>query len=631
MRACAAILFAVLAFCASSQAALAEKRVALVVGNSAYENVIGLTNPAHDAAAITDMFKRAGFDVVDSKHDLKNAEMRRALREFTDKARDADIAVIYYAGHGIEVNGINYLVPVDAVLERDTDAYDEAISLDRILQAIEPAKRLHLVILDACRNNPFLKKMTRTIASRSMDRGLIGIEPNGQNTLIAYAAKAGFTAMDGDGQNSPFALALLKHLTTPGLDLRRSLGLVRDDVLAATANKQEPYYTGSLGGEDMALVPAPPAPPSSAANPKSDVRGDYELAERVGTKEAWDSFVAAYPSGFYADLAKAQRNKLAAETARLAATEKARIAAEEKTRLAAEGAKASEQAKAAAEAKAAEDARLAAEKKKQAEEAKVALAAQANAAAQAKAAEKAAEDQRSATEKARLAQENQKRVEEAKAALEQAKAAAAAKAAEAAAASEKARTQQAMVASAEQPKTTAEKGTEGTPTTEKPRDQVIAALPPSDQANPKAATSDQSVLQDIPRLLQSELKRVGCSVGEVNGEWNAPARRALDSFNKNAGTKFDIKLASLDALDAVRSKTGRVCPLECDSGYRATGGHCVKITCGDGDVLGSNGVCRPKPERQRVERAPMHAPVHRAPSGGGGGKCFSFEGSRVCE
>jgi uncharacterized caspase-like protein len=627
MRACAAILFTVLAFCASSHAALAEKRVALVVGNSAYENVVGLTNPAHDAAAITDMFKRAGFDVVDSKHDLRNAEMRRALREFTDKARDSDIAVIYYAGHGIEVNGVNYLVPVDAALERDTDAYDEAISLDRILQAIEPAKRLHLVILDACRNNPFLKKMTRTIASRSMDRGLIGIEPNGQNTLIAYAAKAGFTAMDGDGQNSPFALALLKHLTTPGLDLRRSLGLVRDDVLAATANKQEPYYTGSLGGEDMALVPAPPAPPPSAANPKSDVRGDYELAERVGTKEAWDSFVAAYPSGFYADLAKAQRNKLAAETERLAATGKARAATEEKARLAAEGAKASEQTKAAAEAKAAEDARLAAERKKQAEEAKVALAAQANAAAQAKATEKAAEDQRLAAEKARLAQENQKRVEEAKAAI-------AAKAAEAAAAaSEKAKTQQAIVASAEQPKTTAEKGTEGRPTTEKTRDQVIAALPSSDQANPKAPTSDQSVLQDIPRLLQSELKRVGCSVDEVNGEWNGPSRKALDSFNRNAGTKFDIKLASLDALDAVRGKSGRVCPLECDSGYRATGDHCVRITCDDGQVLGSNGVCHAKPERQRAERERPErerAPTRRAPSGGGS-KCFSFEGSRVCQ
>src|ERR1700684_1667671 len=234
MRWLAALLSAVLVICFADQSALADKRVAFIVGNSNYQNVVALANPANDAAAVTEMFKKAAFDVVESRRDLKNTDMRRALRDFTEKARDADIAVIYYAGHGIEVDGTNYLVPIDAVLERDTDAYDEAISLDRILQAIEPAKRLHLVILDACRNNPFLKKMTRTVASRSMDRGLIGIEPNGQNTLIAYAAKAGCTAMDGDGQNSPFALALLKHLTTPGLDLRRSLGLVRDDVLAAT-------------------------------------------------------------------------------------------------------------------------------------------------------------------------------------------------------------------------------------------------------------------------------------------------------------------------------------------------------------------------------------------------------------
>jgi len=559
MRACAAALFVLLAFCAASQAAWADKRVALVVGNSEYQNVVTLANPVRDAAAIVNMFKKAGFDVVDSRRDLTNAEMRRALRDFTDKARDADIAVIYYAGHGIEVNGVNYLVPVDAMLQRDTDAYDEAISLDRILQAIEPAKRLHFVILDACRDNPFLKKMTRTVASRSMERGLIGVEPNGQNTLIAYAAKAGYTALDGDGKNSPFALALLKHLTTPGLDLRRALGLVRDDVLAATDNKQEPYYTGSLGGEDMTLVPAPAAPPKAMA----DTRGDYELAERVGTKEAWDSFITAYPSGFYTDLAKAQRNKLAAETARLAATEKARAAAEEQARLAAEGAKASEQAKAAAQSKAAEDARLTAEKNKQAEEAKVALAQQA----------KAAEERRAAEEKVKRPD---------------------------------------VVASAEQP-------TPDQPAAEKPRGQTVAALPPADQG--KASTSDQPATVDIPRLLQSELKRVGCNAGEVNGEWNAPSRRALGSFNKAAGTNFDVKVASPDALDAVRGKVERVCPLDCDSGYRVSGGHCVKIVCDDGEVLGANGSCHARPEH--------HAkPVARRASGS---KCFAFNGTSVCQ
>ena len=407
MRRLAAFVAIVLACCCASDAALAGKRVALVVGNSAYQNVNPLANPANDAGAIAEMFKKAGFDVVDSRRDLKAQEMRRALREFTDKARGADIAVIYFAGHGLEVDGTNYVVPVDAVLERDADVDDEAVSLNRILMAAEPATRLRLVILDACRDNPFTKKMKRTLASRAVVRGLIGVEASRPNTFIAFAAKEGSTAADGTGANSPFTTALLKHLTQPGLDIRKAFGFVRDDVMSATGDQQEPYTTNSLGGNDVALVPAPEKPQAPAANANAEMRHDYELAERVGTLEAWDSFVAAHPTGFYADLAKAQRNKLAAETARVQATERARLAAEEQARLAAEGAKAAEQAKAAQQAKEAEAARLAAEKKKRDEEARLAAAE----------AVKQAEQQR-------LAAEEAKRLEQAKvAAIEQPKAA----------------------------------------------------------------------------------------------------------------------------------------------------------------------------------------------------------------
>ena len=146
--------------------ALADKRVALVLGNSAYQNVAPLANPVNDSARIASTLKEAGFDVVDSRKDLSAADTRRALRDFADRSRDADIAVVYYAGHGIEVDGGNYLIPVDARLERDTDVYDEALSLDRVLVAIEPAKKLRLVILDACRDNPFSRTMKRTVASR---------------------------------------------------------------------------------------------------------------------------------------------------------------------------------------------------------------------------------------------------------------------------------------------------------------------------------------------------------------------------------------------------------------------------------------------------------------------------------
>src|SRR5216684_3046156 len=304
---------------------ICEKRVALVLGNSAYQNVPQLTNPVNDGAVVAATLKAAGFDVVDSRHDLPAAETRRALRDFSDRARDADIAVVCYAGHGMEVDGTNYLIPVDAKLERDTDVYDEAFSLDRVLLAIEPAKQLRLVILDACRDNPFAKTMKRTVASRAIGQGLAKIEPTSPNMLIAYSAKAGSTAADGDGKNSPFTLALAKHLTTPGLDVRRAFGFVRDEVLKTTSYRQEPFVYGSLGGEDVPLVPVKAT--ASPANPQADIRRDYELAQQIGNKAALNAFLAQYPDGFYAELARSQLAKIAAEEARVAATEKARLAA----------------------------------------------------------------------------------------------------------------------------------------------------------------------------------------------------------------------------------------------------------------------------------------------------------------
>ncbi|PDT85727.1 hypothetical protein CO669_31085 [Bradyrhizobium sp. Y36] len=300
-------------------AAFADQRMALVMGNSAYQRAPKLANATNDAGLLVETFKKAGFTVVEARNDLSAQDMRRTLRDFGAKARGADIAVIYYAGHGIEIDGNNYLVPVDAQLENDTDVYDETIGLDRVLVAIEPAKRLRLVILDACRDNPFAKNMKRTMASRAVARGLAKVEPSSPNTLVAFAAKAGLTALDGDGKNSPFATALAHHLATPGLDLRKAFGYVRDEVLQATTNRQEPFIYGSLGGDDVVLAPAAAlasAPAAPVGSGDASASRDYEFAERVGTVEAWDLYTAAHPSGFYTDLAKVQRNKLAAATPR---------------------------------------------------------------------------------------------------------------------------------------------------------------------------------------------------------------------------------------------------------------------------------------------------------------------------
>src|ERR1700680_1332948 len=233
MRLVAAFACAVMVIWLGIAPGHAEKRVALVIGNSAYSKVPRLPNPANDAGAIAALLGRSGFDVVQTKTNLDLASMRRALRDFTDVVRDADMVVVFYAGHGIEVGGTNYLIPVDATLERDIDAEDEAISLDRVSQLIEPAKQFRLIILDACRDNPFASGMKRTTANRSIGRGLPRIDPT-SDTLIAFAARAGSTAGDGVGPNSPYTTALLKHLMTPGLDVSLALRRVRDQVIAST-------------------------------------------------------------------------------------------------------------------------------------------------------------------------------------------------------------------------------------------------------------------------------------------------------------------------------------------------------------------------------------------------------------
>jgi Caspase domain len=207
-----------------SAVAHAERRVALVIGIGAYQKTSKLLNPANDAKAIAGMLRAAGFDEVMQYENLSIRELRQAIKDFSDLARDADTAVLYYSGHGIEVSGVNYLIPTDSVLDRDIDVPYEAYSLETLVQAMEPARRLRLVMLDACRDNPFARSMKRTIGSRAVGRGLAPIEPTSVNTLIGFAAKAGSTALDGDGPNSPYATALLNHITTPGLDLRIAFG-----------------------------------------------------------------------------------------------------------------------------------------------------------------------------------------------------------------------------------------------------------------------------------------------------------------------------------------------------------------------------------------------------------------------
>lgn len=226
------------------------RRVALIIGNTNYKFASALQNPNNDAQLLATTLRNAGFQTVMIKTDLDREGTIRTLREFSNIADAADWAVVYYSGHGIEFGGVNYMVPVDAQLKVDRDIDLETVDVGKVMSAIDGARKLRLVILDACRDNPFAQQMKRTVATRSLGRGLAQIEPT-VGTLIVYAAKHGETALDGAGRNSPFVESLVKRINQkPAIEMRRLFDFVRDDVLTTTNRRQQPFSYGSLSAND---------------------------------------------------------------------------------------------------------------------------------------------------------------------------------------------------------------------------------------------------------------------------------------------------------------------------------------------------------------------------------------------
>jgi hypothetical protein len=297
----------------------AEKRVALVIGNGAYQNAGALTTTVSDANDVATMLRNAGFDLVDTRRDLDNVAFKTAVRDFASAAKNADIAIVYFAGHGIDVNGANYLLPVDARLASDFDVEDEAVSLDRLTRAIEPARGMRVILIDASRDNALVRTMKRTISAGKAAAGLAKVEPSSPGILIAFAASPGAVADEGQ---SAFTAALSKKLIQ-GRDLRAALDDVRSEVMQVTAGRQQPYVAGTVvlaagpatpqaPSRQISVLPAPNAPPVSTPAVVADPQRDYEAAERIGTREAWDAFLSVHPAGFYAALARTQRDKLLA-------------------------------------------------------------------------------------------------------------------------------------------------------------------------------------------------------------------------------------------------------------------------------------------------------------------------------
>jgi peptidoglycan hydrolase-like protein with peptidoglycan-binding domain len=265
------------------RAAVDDKRVALVIGNSAYQSADSLKNPRRDAEDIAAALADIGFEVLQG-FDLDSNGMNRLTRDFARKAETADLAMAYYSGHGLQFDNRNYLVPVDAVIE---DAYDlrSLFQLEQLISDTSGAKKLAIVVVDACRNDPLQASLTRSLrkslgSSRSatLDKGLAAPGDYPAQTLITYATTAGDVAYDGNGQNSPYVAALLRHLKTPDVDVRILFGRVRDDVARATAQQQRPEVYQQLGGEEVFLVRTPPRPSGLELAELTD--GERRLVQR---------------------------------------------------------------------------------------------------------------------------------------------------------------------------------------------------------------------------------------------------------------------------------------------------------------------------------------------------------------
>jgi len=329
----ATILLGLFAATLLPESAQAERRVALIVGNSAYANAASLRNPRNDANDFAESLKRMGFE-VELGLDLDQQGFARTIENFARSLDGADVGLFFFAGHGLQMNEKNYLVSANARLESEFLLSSETIELDAIVRLMESKAPTNLVFLDACRNNPLAENLKRTLMSLkrsvALGRGLARVEPSGRDTLIAFAAAPGQEATDGADRNSPFTTALLQHMPKPGLEVSVMLKEVAADVRRDTRNSQRPqqlsdmtrpfYFvkaqTAAVTKVEPVATPelmAKPAPQAAAERPADDRTLDvafWNAAQSANDCDAVRAYIQRFPSGIFIELARLSERRL---------------------------------------------------------------------------------------------------------------------------------------------------------------------------------------------------------------------------------------------------------------------------------------------------------------------------------
>ncbi len=514
------LAFALLTMAISSLAH-AKNRVALVIGNSKYQHTAELRNPGNDAADIAASLKKLGFKVMVGL-DLDKLAMDRIIQAFAESLSGASLGAFFYAGHGLQVGGQNYLVPVDAKLNTAAALDFEMTRLDVVQRAMERATNTNVLFLDACRDNPLSRNLARALGTRSTDvgRGLAVVEA-GSGTLISFSTQPGATALDGEGRNSPFSGALAKRIEAPE-DLMSILIGVRKEVVTVTHHKQVPWEHSALLTR---LQFAEPPPAVSERQLVKDYDKEMELALWNAVKDGrtaaiLQTYLDRFPNGTFAGYARVVIEQINKERETLAS-----LAQRE------EEARRAEEVKAATEARQADDLR-------KAEEAAV-----------------------TAREAVRKAQDALKTAEAER---------------------------QAALNAAEE----ARRSAEATKTATAVPNPAVPSPAPTVSTDPSA----------LARALQTELKRVGCHPGAVDGQWGAKARDALGRFARMTKADLPADKPTEAALRAVAGQDARICSAVCRSSETEVDGRCVAKARPD---------LRPEPSAPKVAEQPTKAKTGR--------------------